>query len=80
MISIPLSSERYDLEKKRIIDTGRINGYPSSNVNNIIKRHELKKQRLELSSLFVNTKKDHPKRVVLPYLQNTSEQLSRIVS
>lgn len=76
MVSMLLSSERYDVEKNRIIDIGRINGYPSSTVNNIVKRHELKKQRLESSVLFAKTK-DDTKRIVIPYLQHTSNELSR---
>lgn len=71
MVSISLSSERYDVEKNRIIDFGRINGYPSSTVNNIVKRHELKKQRLELSVLFAKTNLD-TKRIVTPCLLKSS--------
>lgn len=77
MISIPLSSERYEIEKDRIIEIGRINGY-SSTVINIIKKHELKKQLSDSSTLFSPTKKDETNGIVLPYLHQSTSRLARI--
>lgn len=61
------------------MEIGRINGYNKSTVDNIIKRHEIKKQRLEASSLFIHTKEDEEtKRVVIPYVHQSNVQMSRL--
>lgn len=43
MVSMPLTDERYETEKRRIIDIGNFNGYKSRTINDIISKHEAKK-------------------------------------
>ena len=77
MVSIPLDPTRYNAERNYIIEIGRINGYPHRTVNNIIRRHELRKQQLNASVLFASKIEDI-KRIVLPYMQPTTDLLSRL--
>lgn len=57
MLTLPLSSERYDIERNHIIDIGRVNGSNNSTVDNIIKKHEIKKQRMESSISYLQLQK-----------------------
>lgn len=71
--------EKYEPERKRIAEIGRINGYATATVEHIVKKHDLKQQRIESSILFSTVKKDEPKRIVLPYLHHKTHQLSTYV-
>lgn len=78
MVSLPLNSTRYDVERNRIVEIGRINGYPDNTVHNIISKHETKKRRLESSVLFSSAEKDETQRIVMPYLNHTNKEFSRL--
>lgn len=78
MTSIPMSTPRYEAEKHRIIEVGRINSCPRSTTDNIIERHELEKQRFDSAILFAQTKNEETKRVVLPYLHRPTNELAYI--
>ncbi len=78
MVSLPLNSTRYTAETDKIVEIGRINGYPESTVRNIIAKHETKKRLLESSILFENVEEMETKRIVMPYLSHTNKQLSRM--
>lgn len=78
LVSLPLNQSRYELERKRILEIGLINGYPNSTVNNIISKHELKRRRVESSILFESTKEIDKKRIVLPYLGDYNRHFSRM--
>src|ERR1700704_3091572 len=77
MVSMPLNKERYENEMQRIIEIGKINGYSSSTINNIINKHEIKKRQTDTSTLF-DTTRNETKRVVLPYAHTTTNLLSKM--
>lgn len=79
MVEMPLNKERYEAEKRRIIDIGLINGYANNTIENIIKKHEKKKFLRDASTLF-NSTKEETKRVVLPYAHTTTNLLSKMYS
>lgn len=78
MVALPLNVTRYATEKNRIIEIGLINGYSINTVQNIIKKHEKKKRQLESSVLFENADDANTKRIVMPYLDHTNKQFSRL--
>lgn len=77
MVSMPLNDVRYETENRRIMDIGKINGYSSTTINNIINKHEIKK-RLRDASTLLDTTKEEIERVVLPYAHTTTNSLSKV--
>lgn len=75
LVSIPLNSVRYEIETEKILEIGRINGYPSTTIKHIIRKHEIKKEHLEVSILF-NEVKEETNRVVIPYAQASTNELA----
>lgn len=78
MVSMPLSSDRYDKERNFIIETGRINGYERKTIENIIKVHERRNQQAESSVLFLNQNREDKKRIVVPFDPIVGRKLSGV--
>jgi len=80
LVSIPLNVNRYQRKREYIIELGRINGYASTAISNIIKKHERRAHLRSLSSMFDNTNSDETKRIVIPYFPPFTNELASYIA
>ena len=78
MVSLPLTPEDKTAETKKIIEIGRINGYNSSTIINIIKKHERKKELRDLSTFYADTTSEPVKRYGIRYFPEVTLRLKSI--
>lgn len=79
MVSIPLRPDRYEAERERIVEIGKVNGYQRQTIMNIVAKHEDKKRKLETSVLFESSiVKENVQRAVIPFVERANGALSRM--
>lgn len=63
-----MSDNKYKTEVEKIVHIGEVNGGKESNIKNIIRKEELKKERMEMSTFYGKSCRDNiDRRSVLFY-------------
>jgi hypothetical protein len=74
MCHFQLSPKNYENEKKKIIENGRVNGYPADQIQRIINKHEDTTSRRNLTTLsFLELKKE--KRISNPFYPGITNKI-----
>lgn len=74
MMSLPLSEENIEIETRKILDIGLVNGYKESAIEKIIEKHKQKKRWQLMSTLDVKLD-EPPKRVSIRYYPEVTKLL-----
>lgn len=79
MVNLPLTEERAERERNKIVEIGRINGFPKTTIMSIIEKHQKKKQLYEMSTLYSqNVQEETMKRVAIRYYPEVTRLLKPI--
>lgn len=76
MVNLPLTQEKVDIETKKIVKIGRVNGYGESTILHIVKKHQRKKALREFSTFYESSTRDEPAaRIGIKYFPKITSKL-----
>jgi hypothetical protein len=77
MCNFQLSPQNYENEKKKILEIGRVNGYPANQIQKIIRKHEDTTSRRNLTTLSpIETKKG--KRISILFYPGITNKIGKV--